>query len=253
MALKIVRLQPERIQDMKKIRVARETYYLAPDGKMYKRGEGVPSGSRLFVRKGSPVEQTAIDTYGIETEEATDVARVPRAGAVAPADRGLGVSTLAEAGYATMDATAEVMQESRGVVEAAAKQGSSQLRQAGMMREQAIKERVAERVAEVTGESVDGAAEPGSLAASMRISGSASALPGGGINEEVADTLERENREAVARSAAPVGKVGDDGKTPEAGDKAEGTAPKTAGANSRTRKVGGGRAAGKRKASGSGK
>jgi hypothetical protein len=214
---------------MKRIRVAKETVYLGLDGKTYKRGEGVPSGARLLARKGSPIDDTVAEEYGLETEEALDVARVPSPAPRAPEDGGLGVSPLAAEGYARMNATADVMNETAGHIEAAGKAGTSQLRQASLMQAQKVRERVAEATGVnpgATGE-LEGGTEEARLAAQQ---------PGMAQDEDVTARLERENREAIARSAAPVGKVSD-----TSGKESKGTA-------SRTRSVGGGskRAASKR-------
>jgi hypothetical protein len=177
-----------------KIKVATETYYLH-EGKAYKRGDNVPSGASLLVRKGSPILPEVADRYGVSTEEADNVTRVPDAGRTPDRIRGVGVSSLADEGFKRIDAHRDVTQETAGLNATIPHAGAGVGRQAAMMRSDMVEERIKD-----TG-GVDASTqeiEPGTREA-QEVASQASGIGGAPINAEITRQLEQGEIEATAR------------------------------------------------------
>jgi hypothetical protein len=177
-----------------KIKVATETYYLH-EGKAYKRGDNVPSGASLLVRKGSPILPEVADRYGVSTEEADNVTRVPDAGRTPDRIRGVGVSSLADEGFKRIDAHRDVTQETAGLNATIPHAGAGVGRQAAMMRSDMVEERIKD-----TG-GVDASMqeiEPGTREA-QEVASQASGIGGAPINPEITRQLEQGEIEATAR------------------------------------------------------
>jgi hypothetical protein len=228
MGLTVQRLDRGKVEDMRGIKVAAETYYVSPTGdKAYKRGDSsMPSGSRLLVRKGSPVDPEVADHYGVETEDAQDVARVPAQITTPPADRSLGVSSLAGEGYRRIEATAEVGREREGHLRDAHRAGTAQGRQAEMLRGALVEERIQEG----GGVRRDAIVEPGTHEAA--VAGQATGISGNPPNEAVTRRLEQGEREATARHMQSV-RDPEAAKAAEERDRRPEDLPETARADSR--------------------
>jgi hypothetical protein len=177
-----------------RIKVATETYYLH-EGKAYKRGDNVPSGASLLVRKGSPILPEVADRYGVSTEETDNVTRVPDAGRTPDRIRGVGVSSLADEGFKRIDAHRDVTQETAGLNATIPHAGAGVGRQAAMMRSDMIEERIKD-----TG-GVDASTtiiEPGTAEA-QEAAAQGGGIGGAPINDEITRKLEQGEIEATAR------------------------------------------------------
>jgi hypothetical protein len=179
---------------MRSILVAKFSYYLSPDGqKVYKRGDkDMPPGSRLLVREGSPVDPAVAEQYGLETEGAQDVARVPTAVTTPPADRSLGVSKQAEAGYRRIETTAEVHRETETIRDNARRSGAGSSAQIGLMAAGEINRRLIEQTPEGEERVLD-------TLTNQQIGVAAS-----GGDPDITKRLEQGEREALARHKAGV-------------------------------------------------
>lgn len=177
-----------------RIKVATETYYLH-EGKAYKRGDKVPSGASLLVRKGSPILPEVADRYGVSTEEADNVTRVPDAGRTPDSIRGVGVSSLADEGFRRIDAHRDVSAETAGINASIPTAGAGVGRQAAMMRSDMVEERIKD-----TG-GVDASTtviEPGTAEA-QEAAAQGGGIGGAPINDEITRQLEQGEIEATAR------------------------------------------------------
>lgn len=194
MALNIVRLRPEEEYEMRRILVAKYRYYIDPTtGKVYRRGDtDMPPGCRLLVGEGSPVEPGIAEEYGLETEEAQDVARVPGAPVTAPEDRSLGASAQAEAGYRRIEETGAIHRELQPRIERAGQSGAGAAAQLGLHAET--------MVAAATQRA--GEEEPGARALARQQMGAQAG--GGEASAEIVRRLEAGEREALATHKAQI-------------------------------------------------
>lgn len=226
MAFKVERLSRERESDMTSIKVAKATYYLHK-GRAYKKGGGepIPSGAQLLVREGSPVMPAVIEQYGIEVGDAENVVRVPDAGRTPARDIGVGVSDLAKKGLERLAVTDQVHRETADFPIAAQSSGAGSSRQAAMLREAIVDERLKEQGGvDATQERI----EPGTAAA-REVAAQSSGIGSAPINEKITAELEEGEREATARHARAIMEAGrgkeDDGSTDAGGIKPSSITP----------------------------